>query len=251
MFASTKQLGLLDSIERQNEDSRETWRLRVSARARTLRIQVHPNGGVEIVAPRRARPAEIEAFIAEHRDWIARTQQKFMAGRDAEPLLPTRIDITAVTPASLQLRYDCAPESRVTEEAGWLFVTAPVLDAVHCWPLLQNWLKRRARRDMLDAVSLIAADIGIKPPRVHIRLQRSRWGSCSSSGTVSLNAALLLRSADELRYVVVHELCHLQHMNHSARYWRLVESFVPDYRLHEKALDTAWQTSPRWLSVLY
>jgi len=125
-----------------------------------------------------------------------------------------------------------------------------MLDAAHCWPLLQSWLKRRARREILAAAALIAADIGIQPRRVHIRLQRSRWGSCSSSGTVSLNAALLLRSPDELRYVVVHELCHLQHMNHSPRYWRLVESFVPDYRLHEKTLDTAWQTSPRWLSVL-
>jgi hypothetical protein len=250
MFASSKQLGLLDSIERQNESLSGAWRLRVSARARTMRIQVHPHGGVEIVAPSRARPAEIEAFIAEHRDWIVRTQQKFIAGREAEPLLPGQIDLTAVAPASLQIRYYCAPEARVSEEAGFLFVTAPMLDAAHCWPLLQSWLKRRARLDILAAASLIAADIGIQPRRVHIRLQRSRWGSCSSSGTVSLNAALLLRSPDELRYVVVHELCHLQHMNHSPRYWRLVESFVPDYRLHEKTLDTAWQTSPRWLSVL-
>jgi predicted metal-dependent hydrolase len=251
MFATSKQLGLLDSIERQHESLNGAWRLRVSTRARTLRIQVHPHGGVEIVAPSRARPAEIEAFIAEHRDWIARTQQKFMAGRDAEPLLPTQIDLTAVAPTSLQIRYDCAPESRVSEEGGWLFVTAPVLDAVHCWPLLQSWLKRRARKDILATASRVATDVGIEPRRVHIRLQRSRWGSCSSSGTVSLNAALLLRSPDELRYVIVHELCHLQHMNHSQRYWRLVESFIPDYRLHEKALDTAWQSSPRWLSVLF
>lgn len=250
MFATT-QLGLLDALERQQEISRETWRLRVSARARTLRIQVHPHGGVEIVAPSRARPAEIEAFIAEHRDWIVRTQQKFMAGRNAEPLLPVTIDLTAVAPASLQVRYSCAPAASVSEEPGWLFVTAPVLDAVHCWPLLQSWLKRRARRDILATASRIAEEVGIAPRRVHIRLQRSRWGSCSSSGTVSLNAALLLRSPAELRYVIIHELCHLQHMNHSQRYWRLVESFVPDYRVHENTLDTAWQTSPRWLSILY
>jgi len=250
MFASTKQLGLLDAIERQQETMRETWRLRVSARARTLRIQVHPHGGVEIVAPSRAKPAEIEHFIAQHRDWIARTQQKFMAGRDAEPLLPTQIELTAVAGASLQIRYSCDAQARVREEPGWLFVTAPVLDAVHCWPLLQSWLKRRARRDILATASRIATDVGMQPQRVHIRLQRSRWGSCSSSGTVSLNAALLLRSPEELRYVVIHELCHLRHMNHSQRYWQLVESFVPDYRRHEKTLDTAWQTSPRWLSIL-
>jgi predicted metal-dependent hydrolase len=92
------------------------------------------------------------------------------------------------------------------------------------------------------------AEIGLQPKRIAIRLQKTRWGSCSASGTISLNAAVLLRPAAEMRYVIIHELCHLKHMNHSQRYWQLVESFVPDYRSIERIMDEAWQTSPRWIT---
>ena len=93
----------------------------------------------------------------------------------------------------------------------------------------------------------LARKTGLQPAAVHIRLQKTRWGSCSATGTVSLNAAALLRPPEEMRYVIVHELCHLRHMNHSKTFWRLVESYVPDYRLLEDTLDAAWQTSPAWL----
>ena len=100
---------------------------------------------------------------------------------------------------------------------------------------------------MKQEVARQAEITGLRPKRVQTRLQSTRWGSCSTTGTLSLNAALLLRSADELRYVVIHELCHLEHMNHSKRYWQLVKRFEPDYRQYERGLDKAWQSSPIWL----
>jgi predicted metal-dependent hydrolase len=113
--------------------------------------------------------------------------------------------------------------------------------------MLQNWLKQRARKVLPALCMQTGAALGLEPNRVHIRLQKTRWGSCSSNSTINLNAALLLRPPEEVHYVIVHELCHLRHMNHSKRYWKLVESFVPDYRAIEKTLDAAWQTSPNWL----
>jgi predicted metal-dependent hydrolase len=135
----------------------------------------------------------------------------------------------------------------VRERDGLLTVRAPTITSELCWPLLQGWLKKQGRAHLRVAAMNLGAELGLQPARVHIRLQRTRWGSCSTTGTISLNAAGLLRSAEELRYIMVHELCHLRHMNHSRRFWQLVESFVPDYKAIEQSLDSAWQTSPRWL----
>jgi predicted metal-dependent hydrolase len=83
---------------------------------------------------------------------------------------------------------------------------------------LQHWLKREARRHLPDWLALVAEDTGHRYQRVSVRLQRSRWGSCSSRGTISLNAKLLMLPRMR-RYVLVHELCHTLHMNHSPAFW--------------------------------
>jgi predicted metal-dependent hydrolase len=83
-----------------------------------------------------------------------------------------------------------------------------------------------------------APTIGVSPARIQIRDQRSRWGSCSTRGTLSFNWRLVLAPFDVLDYVVVHELCHLREPNHSSRFWRLVERHRPDWRTQRDWLNT-------------
>jgi hypothetical protein len=99
-----------------------------------------------------------------------------------------------------------------------------------------------ARRAVRELVSMLieeeAPELGVAPKRIQIRDQRSRWGSCSTAGTLSFNWRLVLAPFDVLDYVVVHELCHLRVPNHSRRFWRLVEARRPEWReqrdwLHE------------------
>jgi predicted metal-dependent hydrolase len=239
-------LGLFDHAELSSAPEDEGWRVRVSGRARTLRIQVYPHGGVEIVAPKRTRPADIEAFVAENREWILKTRSQFKELRPPEPTLPEKIVLLA-TGETLRTHFTTAPTARCKEQGGLLNISAPELSPEHCWPILRNWLKKKGKQHLVAETDRLADLTGLQPANVHIRLQRTRWGSCSSSGTISLNAASLLRPAEEMRYVIVHELCHLRHMNHSKRYWQLVAKFVPNYRKIEQTLDAAWQTSPRWL----
>lgn len=220
--------------------------MRVSGRARNLRIQVFPHGGVEIVAPKRSKPAEIEAFVNEHRDWIRQTQSEFHEIRTPEPLLPDEIELRAIG-ETYRIHYATGATGSARERDSLVTIRAPLLTPEHCWPLLQGWLKKQGRAHLRVAAMNLGAQLRLQPKRVHVRLQRTRWGSCSTTGTISLNAGALLRSAEELRYIMVHELCHLRHMNHSRRYWQLVESYVPDYKDIEQSLDAAWQTSPRWL----
>ena len=93
-----------------------------------------------------------------------------------------------------------------------------------------------ARRAVRELIAMLvddeAQELGVEPKRIQIRDQRSRWGSCSTNGTLSFNWRLVLAPFEVLDYVVVHELCHLREPNHSRRFWRLVESRRPDWRLH-------------------
>jgi predicted metal-dependent hydrolase len=113
--------------------------------------------------------------------------------------------------------------------------------------LLQDWLKAIARDYFSIELKSLTRTLELKPEKVQVRLQKSRWGSCSAAGTLSLNGALMLRPPAEVRYVLIHELCHLRHMNHSKRFWRLVERFEPDYRCLDRTLNEAWTQTPLWL----
>jgi len=223
------------------------WRFRVSKRARNLRIQVFPHGGVEIVVPRAASKRELALFVAEHSAWITKTQQEYMHKRGGEKLLPERIELPAIDEQFLPSYFEGARPS-VRENGNSLVVFAPGKAPEHIWPVLQNWLKRKARKHLSAELTHLSRETQLYPQRLQVRLQQTRWGSCSPSGTISLNAAVLLRSQEEMRYVIIHELCHLKHMNHSKRYWRLVESFEPAYKSIDRRLAGAWDSTPLWIN---
>ena len=93
----------------------------------------------------------------------------------------------------------------------------------------------------------LARELGYPVKRVVIRCQRTRWGSCSTRGTVSLNCSLVFLGMDVVRYLFVHELAHTKHMNHSASFWRLVERIEPDYRRLDRELLASWRIVPGWV----
>jgi predicted metal-dependent hydrolase len=98
-----------------------------------------------------------------------------------------------------------------------------------------------ARRAVRELIAMLideeGPELGVEPKRIQIRDQRSRWGSCSTTGTLSFNWRLVLAPFEVLDYVVVHELCHMREANHSGRFWKLVEARRPDWRAHKGWLD--------------
>ena len=106
---------------------------------------------------------------------------------------------------------------------------------------------RAAAQRLAPKLMHLARDMKHQVAKVAIRCQRTRWGSCSSRGTVSLNCSLLFLRDEVVRYLFVHELTHLRHMNHSLKFWRAVEAQEPQFRLLDAELLAGWRTVPEWV----
>ena len=131
------------------------------------------------------------------------------------------------------------------ETAGRIELQAP--DERGARGLLQGWLKRAAYERLAPGLLQLANELNYPVARVSIRCQRTRWGSCSTRGTVSLNCSLLFLNLEVVRYLFVHELAHTKYMNHSPNFWRLVERLEPDYRRLDRTLLAGWRTVPGWV----
>ena len=220
--------------------------IRVSARARRLSIRVYPDARVECVVPPRARPREIEAFIATHREWI--TSRRAMALRnrpEPQPFPPATIDLRM---SGEQWQVHVATHggsARVRESAAEiLHLSGP---SAKMRVALRAWLLRAARTRLEPRVAAIARAMGVNYLQISIRRQRSRWGSCSARGTISLNCCLLFQRPEVVDYLLVHELTHVKHMNHSVRFWQAVERHCADWRALDRELVQGWRHVPRWV----
>lgn len=198
--------------------------------------------------PRRASPREVEAFIAASRDWIDRTLARIPRHGPAATLtLPEVIDLPACDGFWRVEYLPGEPGLSVLREGpsgGRLRVAARDPEARR---QLRDWLLRQGRRILPGRVEHIGEMTGLRPDAVSVRRQRTRWGSCSARRRISLNCALLFLPRDLVDYLIVHELCHLRHMNHSRRFWSLVESIRPDSPARERALSRAWSRVPGWV----
>jgi hypothetical protein len=222
--------------------------VRESRRARRLILQLVPPHTLEVVVPRGTRPRAVETFVRENRGWIERARSELAARSRDREMLPRRVELAAIG-REVEVAYDfgddCAP--RCHGDGARIRIASPASQPALARNLLRSWILREARVHLQPWLFRVADIVGEAPNRVQMRLQRTRWGSCSAQRTVSLNAALLLLKPALVRYLMVHELCHLRRLDHSRRYWRLVERFEPDFRALDRRLTEAWRELPPWL----
>ena len=116
-----------------------------------------------------------------------------------------------------------------------------------CAVALRRWLLRYAKGKLLPQLEQASQACSLSYSKATIRGQRTRWGSCSSTGSINLNYQLLFVSPEMMNYVLVHELCHTVYLNHSRSFYNLLESYNPNYRQYESQLKQAWRSMPAWL----
>ena len=223
-----------------------TWEVKVSGRTRRLTVRVYPGGRVEIVVPPRTSPRAIETFVARHRRWIDGKVEEFRARLPAARKLPAHVDLRA-TDERIGIDWQAGPgPGRITETAEGLRYAGP-LDWKSATPVLHDWLLDAGRRRLVPWLSEVAAAQGFSFSRTQVRRQRTRWGSCSRSGTISLNVCLLFQPPPVVRYLFIHELCHTRHMDHSERFWGAVGQHEPDWKALDRELMRGWQQVPDWV----
>jgi predicted metal-dependent hydrolase len=232
-----------------DKDATEGWCVRESQRARRLTVRVFHTGRVEVVVPYRTSPRTVARFLERHRLWIERKREEARrkAGPPA-PFPPPRIELSAC--AELWRIHLAGGAGRVrvlAASAGLLSLAGDAGNHPSVRQALRRWLMERARHSLSPLLQGCARDLGVSFQRILIRRQRTRWGSCSTRGTISLNCCLLFQRPQVVRYLMIHELVHTQHMNHSRRFWQRVARHCPDYRSLDRELLDGWRRVPPWV----
>jgi predicted metal-dependent hydrolase len=212
-----------------------------------LSVRVYPGGRVEVVAPTGASPIIVQRFIGEHRQWIDDRVQAFAGLVVPDTQLPTSIDLLAIERRYSIEYVERTCRVRVQVEGERLSIIGPTADRHAIAGALRQWLNELAMIELGERLSVVAKQTQLTYSRLQVRRQRTRWGSCSVSGTISLNVCLLFLDPAVVRYLLVHELCHTKQMNHSVRFWSLVAVHQPDYRSLDRALLGGWQQVPWWM----
>jgi len=246
----TEQLGLFESRRDLNpaDLARAPLSIRESRRARYLTLRLLPPHTLELVVPRGTRASDVDAFVRENRRWIEDARRELAQCR---PLhregSSTSVDLLAIGRRwDIEYRYDPSGPLRCRAGESVLVVSTPEENRRGADDALRGWLLDEAEYHLTPWVKREAQVVGRRPAKVQVRLQRTRWGSCSNSGTVSLNAALMFLEPAVVRYLLVHELCHLIALNHSRKFWSAVARYEPDYEALDRRLTKAWNEIPLW-----
>ncbi|MCL2603100.1 MAG: M48 family metallopeptidase [Defluviitaleaceae bacterium] len=203
------------------------------SRRKTAAIYVR-NGEVEVRAPLRMPKREIDRFVSEKEYWIL----KSLAKQQAQ--IKRKEKFVIDYGSSVFLRGKPYPiTQRVGTHAGFddfEFYMPPDLSPEQIKSTCVRLYKILARSHILKRADFFASQIKVTPTTVKINSAMKRWGSCSAQKSLNFSWRLIMADDAVIDYVVVHELAHIKEMNHSSRFWMIVESVLPDFRERKRKL---------------
>lgn len=233
-----------------------SYTVKESSRARHARLNLSLRGGLVVVVPKGFNHSRIPRLIDKKKRWLEKAKERIEIQRkffEPEPpgLLPERLNLKSIG-EEWAIDYRATKQQCVTavERPGrrlLVFGDTDNIDA--CKNALRRWLNRKTHEHLKPWLLRFAGGNSFALRRVLVKSQRTRWASCSRNRTISLNLKLLFAPEELVRYVLIHELCHTVHLNHSPRFWAFLRRHDSDYTNKDEKLRTAWRNIPAWLDV--
>lgn len=210
---------------------RMPYRVVYSQRARRLRITVSGNQ-VTVTLPAGVHLREAEKMLREHSTWLVSQLERSARSKTSAKGLPPDVLLLRGDAKKIEIHEEKGRQLRirVDELQDRLILRVPEGTREPSRALAVPWFKALAREAFSESAVMWAQKMGVKFRSISVRDQKTRWGSCSSRGTLSFNWRLVMAPPAVLEYVVIHELAHLKQPNHSKAFWQLVSQYYPDHK---------------------
>jgi predicted metal-dependent hydrolase len=218
------------------------------ARRRTIGLSID-HRGLRVGAPSRSSLREVESLILRHGEWVVQKLDEWRSRRRPDLLCIVDGVQLPLLGAPLEIRVAHGANRgvwNVPDSQSLLALTLCLRSPDEAGRVLEKALRERARELFLTRLAHYASLLGVVLPRLTLSAARTRWGSCSLKTGVRLNWRLIHFPLPVIDYVVAHELAHLREMNHSHRFWSIVEQLYPDYRAARDELKTLAAHCPHW-----
>ncbi len=253
----SEQWGVIISLS--NKVISQEYVVRISKRAKYMRLTVSLDKGLVVVVPKSVnkfqRDKLVQNFVQSKADWIKNAIQKLQAKPQGHRNinscpLPTQVELPAIKEkflinyvsdvdlSSLRLSY-------INETQ--LDINGNTKDKKQVFSLLEQFLKQYAYYYLEQRLHYWSEQLNLPYRRLTVRAQKTRWGSCSSQKNINLNYRLLFINTALLDYIIIHELVHTIHMNHSKAFWDYLESIIPDARIRDKQVNNMSHKLPCWV----
>jgi len=229
------------------------YTVRESSKAKHVSLKMSITGDLEVIIPKGFDRKRIPEILRKKQRWIERVVQRMsvqqqLAGVEVLADKPTQINLQAIA-ETWDVEYQPTQKATVqlVEKPRHLILRGNTDEMDGCKVILQQWVAHQAQRSLLPWLKEVSQEVDLPFQSASIRKQKTIWGSCSIRKTISLNSKLLFLPSPIVRYVLVHELCHTVHLNHSPDFWNLVGQHEPNYQTLDASLRDARYFVPGWM----
>lgn len=232
-----------------NLDWPPVFSIRHSTRAKRINLRLCPERGLTLTVPKRTSEKTALEFLDQQKAWVFK-HQHLLQPKPQTQTLPEIIELFAINKI-WKLRYEKISgykKIKLLQLPNELVLYGEDLELQRCLHELKEWLYMTAQKEFSLWLKQLSVQCDLPFKQLSVRNQSTRWGSCSYEKNINLNIKLLFLPRAITHYILIHELCHTKHLNHSAKFWHLVESFVPDYRSLKLQLKQIKHADfPRWV----